>query len=54
MEAELIELRSSNLRLRDAEVASGREVQQLKDRNTTLMNENEHMRNQIRSQEEAI
>ena len=36
LEAEVVELRSSNVRLRDAEIASGRELQQLRERNATL------------------
>lgn len=36
LEAEVLELRSSNVRLRDAEIASGRELQQLRERNATL------------------
>ena len=54
LENQIVELKSDNVRLNDAEIVACRELDSLKDRNKILLSEAESMRGQIRVQEDAI
>ena len=54
LEAQIIDLKSDNVRVSDHEIVATRELEQLRDRNNQLLRDAESMRNQIRVQEEAI
>ena len=53
-ERELIDLRATNVRLSDSEAQVNKELENFRERNITLMSENENMRRQMRAQEDAI
>lgn len=54
MEHQIIDLKSELVKSQDNERVTRKEVEMLRERNDALQRENEHMRQQIRAQDDAI